>query len=130
MNPNYFNQYQMPMYQPQNIQSTQPTNPGIRQYNNLNEIAVNEIPMDGSYKLFAKADMSEVVAKCWTPNGNIQTLEYCLKKPAEEEKTENVPQFDLSLQFEPILAEIRALNDKIDKLGRPTKRKEVQDNES
>lgn len=123
VNPNYFNQYPMQMIQQPTPQPMQ--NLGIRQYNNQNEITVNEIPMDGSYKLFAKADMSEVVAKCWTPNGNIQTLEYSLKKPLETEKTDELPQIDLTSQFEPILAEIKALNDKIDKLNKPTRKKEV-----
>ena len=134
INPNYYNQYQMPMYQPQqNLLPTQMSvtpNNGIRQYNNQNEIAVNEIPMDGSYKLFAKADMSEVVAKAWMPNGNIQTLEYSLKQPLENDKAEELPQIDLSLQFEPIMAEIKALSDKVDRMCKTRNRKEVNENES
>lgn len=123
MNPNYFNQYQMPMYQQPNNNNNQ-----IRLVNNFSEIAVSEIPMDGSYRLFAKSDMTEVQARAWNNNGTINILEYSLKNAPVPQQTENVapePQKDL---FEPILGEIRALSEKVDKLM-PQSRKKVENND-
>lgn len=124
-----YGNYQMPIQNQFQMQNQNiPTNL-TRLVNNFNEIQVNEIPMDGSYKLFAKTDMSEVQARAWNSNGTITTLEYSLKQPLAEQNTDNVAQIDLSSQFEPILAEIKAINEKIDKLNKPNKRKEVTDNE-
>ena len=123
INPNYFSQYQP--YQPNFQNYSQNTNNMTRLVNDFSEIQVNEIPMDGSYKLFAKNDMSEVQARAWNSNGTISIMEYSLKQPCENLSTNNSPQIDLTSQFEPIMAEIKALNEKIDKLTKPTKRKEV-----
>ena len=119
INPNYLNQYQMPMYQ---------QNQGTRFVNNFNEIQINEIPMDGKYALFAKSDMSEIQARAWNSNGTISVLEYSLKQAPKTETTENVPQEDRNAFIEPILAEIRALSERVDKLM-PTSRKKVQEND-
>lgn len=131
INPNYFNQYNYPYSQMQPV--SQPmAQTGTRYVNNFNEIQVNEIPMDGKYVLFAKNDLSEVQAKAWLPNGTINTIEFALKQPILDtlnDNANNVTTIDLTSQFEPIMAEIKALNDKIDKLVKPARRKEVE-NES
>ena len=121
INPNYFNQYQyQPSYQQQ----------GTRLVNNFNEIQVNEIPMDGTYRLFAKADMSEIQARAWDSNGTIKVLEYSLKNAPIIPNMNNVAQEEQKDPYEPILTEIRTLSEKIDKLSKGNRRKEVQDNES
>ena len=111
ISPNYFNQFQPPVFQ-----QPVPQNNNTRLVNNFNEIQVNEIPMDGSYKLFAKSDMSEVQARAWNNNGTISIMEYSLKKPLEIEKANNVSTTDFKAEIQPILDEIKALNDKIDKI--------------
>ena len=128
MNPNYF---QQPMYQQQNFQPNVIPNSGTRMVNDFNEIQVNEIPMDGSYKLFAKKDMSEVQARAWLSNGTIGTIQF---KAVPNDDSVNNQETDFNALFEPIMAEIRALSDKVDKLSRPTNttasksKKEVVDN--
>lgn len=132
MNPNYLNQYQMPMYQ-QPIPMQNNAGSGTRFVNSFSDIQISEIPMDGTYKLFAKQDMSEIQAKAWDSNGTIKTISFSPIKAIETEKADELPTIDLSLQFEPILAEIKALNDKIDKLSKNTNRsgkKEVVSDES
>ena len=132
VNPNYYSQYNYNPYQSmaQNQYQSTPIQSGTRYVNNFNEIQVNEIPMDGKYVLFAKNDLTEVQAKAWLPNGTINTIEYVLKQPISDNSDSNpnnVTQIDLSSQFEPIMAEIKALNEKIDKLGKPATRKKVED---
>lgn len=119
MNPNYLNQYQMPMYQQQ----------GTRFVNSFNEIQVNEIPMDGKYALFAKNDMSEIQARAWNSNGTINILEYSLKQTQQAISTDNVPQEDKKDEYAPILGEIKALSEKIDKLMPQSSRKKVENND-
>lgn len=43
---------------------------------NESQITPNDVPMDGTIALFPLQDFSKIIAKQWTPNGLIQTLEY------------------------------------------------------
>ena len=43
---------------------------------NESQITPNDVPMDGTIALFPLQDFSRIIAKQWTPNGLIQTLEY------------------------------------------------------
>jgi len=113
INPNYYNQYP---YQQSYGNSGMQSN-ATRLVNNFNEIQVNEIPMDGTYKLFAKSDLSEVQAKAWMPNGTINTIEYSLKTAPTESNPQNVPQQDLDSLIQPLMDEIKALSDKVDKIN-------------
>lgn len=111
MYPNYgygFNPYQsqyQQQYQPQVVgqqqqtpqptfQTSIPTNNQIQSFpgryvNDFSEISVNEVPMDGKFALFAKTDMSELVAKAWNANGQIVNIVF---KPCVEDKTETSTQ--------------------------------------
>lgn len=40
------------------------------------DITPNDVPMDGTIAMFPLQDFSKIIAKQWTPNGLIQTLEY------------------------------------------------------
>lgn len=73
---NQYNGYQ-PQYQPQqNI--FQQNNITGRFVQNAEQIGVNDVPMNGTYSIFPKTDMTEIYAKAWDGNGNIQTLTYRL----------------------------------------------------
>lgn len=43
---------------------------------NESQITPNDVPMDGTIAIFPLQDFSRIIAKQWTPNGLIQTLEY------------------------------------------------------
>lgn len=43
---------------------------------NESQITPNDVPMDGTIAMFPLQDFSKIIAKQWTPNGLIQTLEY------------------------------------------------------
>ena len=40
------------------------------------DILPNDVPMDGRLSLFPSKDMSVIVAKAWTANGNMNTVRY------------------------------------------------------
>jgi len=65
INPNYMQQYQPPgfQYQPAGL-------PG-RIVANFSEITIKDIPTDGGWAYFAKADGSEVQARRWNENGAV-----------------------------------------------------------
>ena len=52
---------------------------------NESQITPNDVPMDGTIALFPLQDFSKIIAKQWTPNGLIQTLEY-LPETAKDDK--------------------------------------------
>lgn len=62
----------------QQIQQLQNPLPGIngKYIQNLEEITVSDVPMNGAYSIFPKRDMTEIYAKAWDGNGNIQTVVY------------------------------------------------------
>ena len=53
---------------------------------NAEEITVSDVPMNGRYSIFPKNDMSEIYAKAWDGNGNIQTVVY---RPYVQENQQN-----------------------------------------
>ena len=50
----------------------------------VEQIAANDVPMDGSVAFFPKQDLSEIYAKQWGADGSIKTVVY---KPYTEPKT-------------------------------------------
>lgn len=115
INPNYYNpQYRNPMYGqyiPQNFQQPaeqfqqQPQYVTIQQQMygrivpSVDNIAPNEVPMDGNMAFFPKQDMSEIYVKSWGADGKIYTRLY---KPVLDADPNNPPsdtekaKFDLS----------------------------------
>ena len=58
----------------QNI--SQPVQAGIngKIVSDMNAIAANDVPMDGSVAIFPKNDLSEIYAKQWASDGKISTV--------------------------------------------------------
>lgn len=113
MNPNYYNpQYRSPMYgqyMPQNFQQptdqfqSQPQYAPVQQQMygrivpSVDNIAPNDVPMDGNIAFFPKQDMSEIYAKSWGADGKIYTRLY---KPVLENETNNLPQITEKTKFD------------------------------
>lgn len=57
-----------------------------RMVKTIDEIAPNEIPMDGSIALFPTQDGSTIFAKGWNTDGTISTIEYA---PVSKEVAES-----------------------------------------
>lgn len=57
---------------------------------NINEITIKDVPNDGTPGIFVLSDMSAIIAKAWTANGNIQTEVYRLDRSQQQPTPEQV----------------------------------------
>ena len=144
-NPNYYAQYlqpQQPYVSPylqrlenlQQFQQTLNSSPMQNQFPALGKmvegidiVKATDIPMDGNMYYFPKADGSEIYAKAWQSNGQTRILTF---KPVLEDNPNNVPSDDIKTQFgafgdvlEGIQNDLKTLNEKVDKISRPTRQK-------
>ena len=132
----YQNPYMDRMMQMQNQQMPQTNqNPIIGKIvESVDMVKATDIPMDGSMYYFPTADGSLVFGKQWLPNGQTRILTF---KPVSEEEPNNLSvaqeKFNISAfseVLECIQNEIRLINEKIDKIPKPTKvKREEQTNE-
>ena len=146
-NPNYM-MYQQPQYNPylqrmENLQQfqqvmQQPMSPaqmsGTSQFAPLGKIVesvdmvkATDIPMDGSMYYFPKADGTEIYSKAWLPNGQTRILTF---KPQfdnganiSSNNEEKLILGTLEQFLEGIQSDIKVLNEKIDKISKPTRAK-------
>lgn len=145
-NPNYYSQYQQPQFNPylqrmenlqqfqQTLQPIQPTNqlPAIGKIvESMDIVKVTDIPMDGNAYYFPKADGTEIYSKQFMPNGQTRILTF---KPISEDEPNNLPSNEEKGQItafkeflEGIQADIKTLNDKVDKISKPNRAKKEVD---
>lgn len=95
--------------------------------NDFSEITASDIPMNGQPAVFAKNDKSEIQLREWSPNGQIVTTLYKpYIEPIREEVSNSMPivqqpLFDAKTEvLEPIFERITALEEKLDKLNKPS----------
>lgn len=100
-----FQEQQLPQQPVQQV-TQQQTQAGIngRMVAAVEQIAANDVPMDGSVAFFPKQDLTEIYAKQWGADGSIKTVVY---KPYTESKnnqdinnTENVENLKIDLSDE------------------------------
>lgn len=106
-----------------------------RMVTNVNEINVNEVPMD-SVAFFPKQDMSEIYLKTWTSNGSIQTIVFKpeIEQKTVEQSTEKVVPMELSEEttavfmrrFDDIAEQIGKLEKSIAPTVKPRTKKESE----
>lgn len=111
------------------IPNTQTVQAGLsaKYVNDFGEITASDIPMNGQPAIFAKSDKSEIQLREWSPNGQIITTLYKpYFQPKQEDATNTIPMveqplFDAKTEvLDPIFERISALEDKLDKLSKPT----------
>jgi hypothetical protein len=153
--PNYYGQpYIQQQYNPylqrmENLQQFQqaiqqpmvPTSmSGANQFTPLGKIVesmdivkVTDIPMDGNMYYFPKADGTEIYAKQFGIDGKTRILTF---KPFLDNEPNNSTTNEERLKFDDfnnvlmgIQEDIRTLNEKIDKISKPTRAKKEADNE-
>lgn len=154
--PNYYGQpYIQQQYNPylqrmENLQQFQqaiqqpmvPTSmSGANQFTPLGKIVesmdivkVTDIPMDGNMYYFPKADGTEIYAKQFGIDGKARILTF---KPLLDDEPNNSTTNEERLKFDDfnnvlmgIQEDIRTLNEKIDKISKPTRgKKEVSEDE-
>ena len=76
---------------------------------NAEEITVSDVPMNGRYSIFPKNDMSEIYAKAWDGNGNIQTVVY---RPYVQENQQNNGQ-DITANAVNVIDELQTFKQEI-----------------
>ena len=77
-------------------------------------ILASDVPMDGSFAVFPKRDLSEVYIKYWTGEGKIATISF---KPTLESQVDISPTDDTSLRFDELNDALGGLYDKVDSLS-------------
>lgn len=77
-------QYQQTLQQPQMQPQQIPVGLNGKIVDSAEQITANDVPMDGSFAMFPKKDMSEIYLKSWTPNGTIATVVF---RPIMEESS-------------------------------------------
>lgn len=77
-------------------------------------ILASDVPMDGSFAVFPKRDLSEVYVKYWTGEGKIATISF---KPISEAQADISPTDNTSLRFDEISNALGGLYDKVDSLS-------------
>lgn len=94
----------------------QPTFPGLngKIVENPESIVANDVPMDGSFAIFPKRDMSEIYVKYWTGDGKIATVRF---KPITDSQPEITTPDPTSLRFDELEDVLGRLYDKVDKLS-------------
>lgn len=101
----------------QNLQASpqqQFTSLNGRVVDNLDNIMASDVPMDGSFALFPRRDMSEVYIKYWTNEGKIATVVF---KPISEPQGNNLSPDVQSFKFDEISSVLGGIYDKVDTLS-------------
>lgn len=152
MNPymsNYNYGYQQPQFNPymQRMENLQQFQQAIQQpiqnqqfapigkiVESMDIVKVTDIPMDGNVYYFPKADGTEIYSKQFMPNGQTRILAF---KPISEDNPNILSTEQEKSLYEAlnsvlvgIQEDVRTLNDKVDKISKPTKsKKEVSEDE-
>lgn len=125
LNPIYGNYGQANYAQPiPQIQQNQSVGIPGKYVNDFNEITASDIPMNAPV-VFAKNDRSEIQIREWNANGQIVTTSY----KAVIEPTKPVTTLETDELLKPIIAKLTDLEEKIDKLQKPTITKIKKENE-
>lgn len=104
-------QYQNPMnYYPQQIQQTSAVING-KIVENVENVKMFDIPMNGENFYFPKADGTEVYTKRWLPNGTTEINKYLKVTDVPEE-----PKFDFSEMQNNIIDKLDSISERIEKL--------------
>lgn len=130
---NFLQNYQQSLQQPAMLTP----NSGISMTNQMSTIGkvvdsidivkATDIPMDGNSYYFPKADGTEVYCKQWLQNGTTRILTF---KPVFESEPNNLSSEEEKLKYdafnailEGIQEDVKTLNEKVDKLSKPTRAK-------
>ena len=81
---------------------------------NLDSIVASDVPMDGSFAVFPKRDLSEIYIRHWTGEGKIATISF---KPILDTQSSILPMDDTSLRFDELNDALGGLYDKVDNLS-------------
>jgi hypothetical protein len=130
-------QFQQSLQQPMvsaQMSAANQFNPFGKIVESMDVVKVTDIPMDGNMYYFPQADGQAIYGKKFLPNGQTQILAF---KPVLESEPNNLSSEEEKVKivaFDEVLGEIKneikVINEKIDKIGKPTRaKKEVAEDE-
>lgn len=119
-----------PQYQPPAVprtpatspQAVPPTNLFGRMVTDISEVTPQEVPMNGSVSFFPTNDYKAVYAKCWSPDGTIQTFKFVPEQQLSQE-----PQSD---PFDEIKVRLDKIEESLNRRNNYNKNKRQYNNES
>ena len=127
----YLQQFQQAIQQP--VPSNNQFVPMGKIVESVDMVKATDIPMDGNMYYFPKADGTEIYAKQFGIDGKTRILTF---KPFLDDEPNNSLTNEEKLKFDDfnnvlmgIQEDIRTLNEKIDKISKPTRAKKEADNE-
>lgn len=117
--PSYQQYMQTPIYQ----QINQPMASTIRGkvVSSVEDIMVNDVPMDGSQAVFVKSDMSEIYTRGWRSDGTIVSHVYRPVEPPKMDEANNVPHTDINTIYEAINDRLDRIDKRLEELGNESK---------
>ena len=125
---------QTPTMQPTQMSGANQFTPLGKIVESIDMVKATDIPMDGNIYYFPTADGNLIFGKQWMPNGQTRILTF---KPTLDNVPNNLSNEDEKTKmaaFDEVLGairnEIKAINDKIDKISKPARsKKEVAEDE-
>lgn len=91
-----------------------------RLVNDISEVQINEVPMDGSCNVFPLRDLSEVYLKFWGNDGQFITRRYTLVNDNQSQNVENAAQS----QMDEVMSKITSLESMVRKILRKSYKNE------
>ncbi len=88
--------------------------------NDISEVQINEVPMDGSYNVFPLRDLSAIYLKFWDNDGRFKTRRYVLVDDTQSQNVENQNQ----TQMDEVMSKITSLESMVKKILRKSYKNE------
>ena len=121
----YLQQFQQAIQQP--VPSNNQFVPMGKIVESVDMVKATDIPMDGNMYYFPTADGSSIFGKRWLANGQTQILAF---KPILDNEPNNLSSNQIQIDFgaisdvlSGIQDDIKMLNDKVDKISKPSRAK-------
>ena len=121
----YLQQFQQAIQQP--VPSNNQFVPMGKIVESVDMVKATDIPMDGNMYYFPTADGSSIFGKRWLANGQTQILAF---KPILDNESNNLSSNQIQIDFgaisdvlSGIQDDIKMLNDKVDKISKPSRAK-------
>lgn len=125
---------QQPQIAPAQVQTVNQFPTLGKMVESIDIVKATDIPIDGNIYYFPKADGTEIYSKTWLPNGQTRILTF---KPILDDNPNTLSNDEEKLKFDTIEQvlggiqnDIKTINEKIDKINKPTRsKKEVVEDE-
>lgn len=88
--------------------------------NDISEVQINEVPMDGSYNVFPLRDLSAIYLKFWDNDGQFKTRRYILVDDSQSQNVTNQNQ----TQMDEVMSKITSLESMVKKILRKSYKNE------